>query len=429
MKYKVHEVKLKNGIEGLLVDTPNVKVTRFHLDFRAGKYLCPSAKTEVAHVLEHMIFKANKDFHDEKEFMVEMCKNGAYINAFTSRNDICYIAYCADFEWERILKLLIMAISKPLLLDKHFATEIKVVKEELTGYLNKYGRILDGEMDKISSGADRTLTASIKSLGNIQPKDIRSFYKKTHFTKNMRFVITGDLRSKTTKMKRILENLRLPDGDSRLEKFKSPFHKVEHPIAIEYESVDKFYFSLEVIRKKVLSLDEKVHLLIVREILTGAGLGHLTSRINSQARARGLNYGIRSYAQNVSDAGMFFINGTVEKENASALFDLIALETKKLLGGKLSTSEVEEIKKRIMGSHYSEELTTHSLASHYMNCIMLDELVDYDALINLLPFISKKQIIDTFRQMFAEKHWYFGLLGPETATHKDDLYQKLTSVF
>ncbi len=69
MKYTVHEVELKNGAKGLFIDVPDVKLTRFNLSFRAGWHLCTSAKTETAHMLEHMIFKANKDYRDGKKFL------------------------------------------------------------------------------------------------------------------------------------------------------------------------------------------------------------------------------------------------------------------------------------------------------------------------------------------------------------------------
>jgi hypothetical protein len=53
----------------------------------------------------------------------EFEKNGAYNNASTSSYDISYEAECADFEWDRILGLLLTAITKPLFLKEEFEAE------------------------------------------------------------------------------------------------------------------------------------------------------------------------------------------------------------------------------------------------------------------------------------------------------------------
>ncbi len=366
-----------------------------------------------------------------KNSLIEMCKNGAYINASTNKNDINYIADCADFEWERVLRLLVLAISEPLFLKEHLMTETKVVKDELVRYLDDYNLILNLELDKEHSGVDRTLAASIKSLNNIELADVENFYKKTHFAKNMRFIIAGDLQSKMEKIKQILEEMNLPKSDNeRFERFKSPLHKKEHPIVLEYESIDKFYFSFDTLHKETLSLIERISLLISLKLLTGTyGVDRLTSRINSQARNQGLNYGISSSFNNEPYASMLYVYGEMEKENAGALFDLIGSEIRKILSGGLNSSDIEEIKQKLLGNHYCRELTTQNLMRHYSGYFTKDELIDYDAWIDLLPSINKKQVIETFKQMFAEKHWYLSLLGSETSVYKDILHQKMASIF
>ena len=64
------------------------------------------------------------------DFQAEFEKNGAYCNASTGVYDITYEAECADFEWERIMELLLMAICEPLFLDEEFLAEMGNVREE-----------------------------------------------------------------------------------------------------------------------------------------------------------------------------------------------------------------------------------------------------------------------------------------------------------
>ncbi len=74
MNFKVDEIELKNGAKGLLIDIANTKAMHFNLSFRAGDYLCPKEKEQTAHVLEHMMFKANEVYHDQKYSTTNLAK-------------------------------------------------------------------------------------------------------------------------------------------------------------------------------------------------------------------------------------------------------------------------------------------------------------------------------------------------------------------
>ena len=130
-----------------------------------------------------MMFKANEVYHDQKTLDDELSKNCANWNAFTSLTDIAYLANCADFEWERILKLLILMIEKPRFIKEDLKMEIRVVKEEFTNYLNNYELILYQEISKVMVGIDSTPETAIKSLANIKIIDVKDFYERTHFVK------------------------------------------------------------------------------------------------------------------------------------------------------------------------------------------------------------------------------------------------------
>src|SRR4051812_16171983 len=120
MKHTVTELKTKNGLKGLLIHIPAAQVMTFDLNFRAGEYLVDEKKWEVPHLMEHILLDANKQFPRARDFQAEIEKNGAYSNASTSVYDITYEAECADFEWERILELLLVSITEPLFLREEF---------------------------------------------------------------------------------------------------------------------------------------------------------------------------------------------------------------------------------------------------------------------------------------------------------------------
>ena len=120
MKHTTEEVELSNGAKGLFVHIPDASVMNVYINFRAGEYLVTREKWETPHLMEHVLLGANDEFPRARDFQAEVEKNGAYSNASTDVYDIVYETECADFEWDRVLRLLLVAITQPLFLQEEF---------------------------------------------------------------------------------------------------------------------------------------------------------------------------------------------------------------------------------------------------------------------------------------------------------------------
>src|SRR3954468_22429897 len=142
MKHTVSEVSLKNGSKGLFVHIPSASVLTCDINFRAGEYLVEPEKWEVPHLMEHVLLGANELIPRARDFQSVLEQNGAYSNASTGVYDITYDTECADFEWDRVLGLLLVAISRPLFLDDEFKAEFGNVQEEMSSRANQHFRRL-----------------------------------------------------------------------------------------------------------------------------------------------------------------------------------------------------------------------------------------------------------------------------------------------
>ena len=161
--------------------------------FRAGMRYAKSPEVyEIAHIVEHLAFGANAKYTSEQAFEADFTKNGAYHNAWTSDFSVCYESECADFEWERILNLQQVAITQPKFNDEELQSEKGNVKAELTGYMNDYGRLLWPRLQQIMGEQVPVLSERLKTIANIELKDIREHYRRTHTAHNMRFIIAGN---------------------------------------------------------------------------------------------------------------------------------------------------------------------------------------------------------------------------------------------
>jgi predicted Zn-dependent peptidase len=409
MKHTVEEISLKNGAKGLLVHVPAATVMTTDINFRAGEYLVNPKKWEVPHLMEHVLLGANELIPRARDFQAELEKNGAYSNATTGVYDITYEAECADFEWDRILELMLIAISKPLFLEEEFVAEYGNVQEEMAARSNNHFRRLSLEMRKALGLIAKTDAERLTLMSNVAVEDVRAHYKRTHTTANMRFVIAGNLTPKRREaIMTLFENISLPTSG---ERFGLP---EEHPrglaktIYVPNDTVENIYFYIDTFMKRRMTDPETDALNLVNTMLTET----LYSKILGTARERGLVYGMNSGLSQTSVASNWWFGAQVSDKNAPALMEIIVDELSKVLYGRTNVDEIESTKQYALGRFQRSAQTVGGTASGYAGRYFFDDVIeDYYRIPERIKSINQEQIILISNAMFTEKVWGFGTLG------------------
>lgn len=426
MKHTVREVQLKNGSRGLLIHVPDSKIMYFNFNFRAGDYLSPDNKVELAHMLEHMVLGANQSYRSADKFSAILERNGAYGNASTGSYHIDYEVECADFEWQRILELLMLSMSQPLFLESEFQSEFKVVQEELVQRSNNNRNVLALKVMTESGFTPYTYEAGLESMKNITIDDLKRFYRQTHFAGNVRFIITGNVYSKHKKITSMLERLDLPsDTRQRIQLPQEVARGSAKPIVVNRRDVRNMYFLFNTFCPQVISQPERDSLFVLNSILAG----DFSSMIFGRARKRGLVYGLYTDFYMTTDSSVWSIEGQVSKENALALFELIAWEVKKILTGKLKQSDLQRSKQRILGRHQLALQTIASLAAGYRRYFMDGKIPAYDIYPERIKSVTRQRIVDVFTKLFEDENWCLGLLGSLSKSQQSLLHSKISSIW
>jgi predicted Zn-dependent peptidase len=409
MKHTVNEITLNNGAKGLLVNVPDASVFTLEISFRAGEYLVEDQKWEAPHIMEHVLLGANKEFPKARVFQAEFEKNGAYNNASTSAYSITYEAECADFEWERILNLTLMAVSEPLFLQEEFDAELGNVREELSSRSNNHFRHLSLALRKMYGYAAKTDQERIDLMGNVKLPDIQAHYKRTHTTSNMRFVIAGHITpSRQKQIQAILENMQLPKGRGRFELPKEvPKHSHE-PLYIHNDSVKNVYFYLDTFMNRRMSEAETDALSLANTLLVDT----LYSKILGTAREQGLVYGMSSGFGQARLNSNWWVGAQVMPKNATPLFEIMARELQAVFEGQLKHEDIVAAQQYSLGRFQRSAQTVGGLASGYSGMYFFDEIIeDYHQVPQRIKRISKEAIVDVMRALFADEVWGLGVLG------------------
>ncbi len=409
MKHIVNEIVLKNGSKGLLIHVPDASVMTFDINFRAGEYLVEPDKWEVPHLMEHVLLGANEMIPRARDFQAELERNGAYSNATTGVYDITYEAECADFEWDRVLGLLLVAITKPLFLDDEFAAEFGNVQEEMASRSNNHFRRLSLEMRKQLGLIAKTDSERLELMTNVTVADVREHYVRTHHTANMRFVIAGNLtKGRQELVTNILESIDLPHKGRRFALPHEKPVKLSHPVYVQNDTVENVYFYIDTFMKCRLSDPETDALNLVNTMLTET----LYSKILGTARERGLVYGMNSGLAQTRDASNWWFGAQVSDKNALALIDIIVEELYKVLEGDISKEEIETTKQYALGRFQRSAQTVGGTAAGYTGRYFFDGVIEsYYLVPQRIKDVTKQQIIDIAQAMFADNLWGFGVLG------------------
>ena len=425
MKHTVEEIRLKNGARGLLIDVPDATVMSFQVQFRAGnRYVLNKDIYETAHIMEHMAFGANEKFRSEHNYEQEFTKNGAYHNAYTSDYSMVYEAICADFEWDRILELQRLAITTPRFNADELEAEKGNVRSELTGYLNNHNRVMWPRIQQALGEDILTYNQRLKTIANIELRDIKNHHKRTHTLKNMRFVVAGKLTGRKSAIKEHLEGWQLETG----ERFVIPRDEPRraNPVLVKRKEATNLTFGWSMMIPRELSDEEVTAMNALNHILTGT----MSSRIFGAARKKGLAYGIFSDTSIGFYDSAWDFGGQVNVETAEKLFDIIVRELKKVLAGSISDEDLESVKSYSLGRYQMGAQTVGQVSNFYVGRYFADDFVrDYAAVPDSILAVTPDQLIETARQFFASNTWTLAAVTSEEKELLTKLYDKLDKLF
>lgn len=429
MKYTVTEYETERGSKGLIISVPDAPVVSTNFCFRAGyRYgLDYEHKSQVAHVLEHIAAGMTQKYPSPMEFDAVFAKNGAYSNAMTGPKDLRYVSSCADFEWDRIMDLMMEEICHPYFSQKYFESELGNVRSELTGYLSQPGRMLGPMVAKQMGFIVKTYPEYLASLDNISLDDVRAHWQYTHTAKNMRFVIAGDFedQAKLQQLKDKLNSFDLPAG----ERFNDvPDGNLHSAPAVVVERKDtpgiNFNFFMEVKREYSDADDNAIDAL--NHILNGT----MSSRIYGQAREQGLLYGCNSGCASGRYSAEWYFGGRANNDKLPVVFDLIVRELKRVKDGDISESELDDAKSYAMGKFQMGMQTAGQLANFLSGRYFYDGTIKkYEDTPAQIQAVTVDEMVELANEYFDANIWSMGLWGTTNQAMGDLLHDKLSKLF
>lgn len=426
LRHKVEHVTLANGLEGLIIDTPKTGVVVAEVSFRAGEFMLPKEKWETAHLLEHVLLGANKYYKRARDFQAAIEKNGAYSNASTSVYDVTYEVESADFEWKRVVGLLLDAISTPLFLQEEFDTEKSNVREELISRSNNHFRHLNLGLRQAMGLCSLTDPERLELLDGVTRDDLVDHYEKTHTLPNARFVIAGNFKGHYEEVIELLQDrLKLSSRGNRIPMPDEIPTTPADPLVARKPSVPNVYLYFDMYTNRVFSEEESHALQLISTIMTET----MYSRIFGTAREKGWVYGMGSGSAFLATATGWWLGAQVSKTNSQPLLRLIRDESIALKNGIIDDEDFEAAKKHLLGKTMRSGQTASGLVNQYGKFYMNDTIEDVNKIAQKIRKIKKQDCVKLFQELTTDSSWGLGVLGATSLVPARKLQSYAAEIF
>jgi zinc protease len=191
---------LSNGLEVIVVENHGVPLATVEVNVKNGAFTQSPEYEGLAHMYEHMIFRANSKYRDPGQFLDRMSELGAVFNGTTQEERVnYYLTVPADKTGEAI-SLLSAALREPLFRQDELERERQVVIGEYDRNESSPFFALTQEMDRRLYPGNLSRKNTIGSRQIIlttTPEKMRTIQRKYYVPNNSVLIVAGDVNPAT----------------------------------------------------------------------------------------------------------------------------------------------------------------------------------------------------------------------------------------
>lgn len=187
---------LPNGLEVIVIENHGVPLVTAEVTVRNGAFTQSPEYAGLAHLYEHMFFKANREFPNPDEYIDQMSQLGAVFNASTREEQVNYYLTVSSDSLEAGLKLLVSGFLAPTFRTDELERERLVV-------IGEYDRNESSPFFRMEQEIGKALWGSFWSRKNVigdrdvilstTPSKMRDIQQLYYVPNNSVLILSGDV--------------------------------------------------------------------------------------------------------------------------------------------------------------------------------------------------------------------------------------------
>ncbi len=375
----IETTTLANGIRVITEAMTHVRSISVGFWIGTGSRRESAEENGISHFIEHMLFKGTAT-RTAEDIARSVDSIGGNLDAFTSKELVCYNTKVLDEHLPRAFAVLADIILRPAFRDEDLAKEKGVILEELKMDSDNPDYLVN-ELFSSNFWKDNTLGKPIlgtkETVNNFTSEMLRTYYKKVYAPENLTITAAGNLRHAQL-----------------VQLVREEFDSLPRTEPVSASAIPNTHARITLRNKKEL---EQLHLIMgvpaypvnhekrftayVLNTLLGGGM---SSRLFQNIRERqGLAYSVYSDLGSFSDTGCLSIYAGTSLEAARKVVESVLKEFRSLKNDIVPDEELRRAKDHLKGSlMLSLESTSSRMSNlarqemYFHRFFTMDELVD-----------------------------------------------------
>lgn len=373
-----HElIELPNGIRIVHKQITNTRIAHVGIMLDIGSRDELDSEQGIAHFWEHMAFKGTKK---RKAFHIinRLDSLGGELNAYTTREKICFFASLLDNHLEKAVELLADITFNSTFPENQIDRERSVILEEMAMYRDTPEDAIQDDFDEMvfhNHALGKNILGTPDTVNSFKQADFLQFLKRNMNTEKIILSSVGNYSAK--KLQRLAEKhlKEVPHKNHTPSRnyFKGSrtiIETIKKPITQSHVAIGRTSYGLN---------DEKrIPFYLLVNILGGPGMN---SRLNLSLREKhGLVYGVEANFTPYYETGSFGIYYATDPKNLKKSQRLIKKELDLLMNKPLGHLQLHRAKQQLKGQLAMSEENNNS-----MMLMMAKSLLD----LNTIPDIGE----------------------------------------
>jgi len=397
---------LSNGVRIASIVMPDCHSVSVGIWIKAGARDERENEVGIAHFLEHMAFKGTKT-RDAASIAAEVEDAGGYVNAHTSREETAYYIRILPEDIALAGDILCDILTSSILPEEEIERERGVILQEIGQSLDSPDDLVFENFNAACYG-DHILGQSIlgttESVSSFSRHELNGFMERHYGSAQMLVCAAGNLDHDD--LVQMLEQRLSSVPCTLLHPRKLPEWKGQTKVVQRELEQCHTIFGLQA---PAASSEDRYALMMLANIYGGG----MSSRLFQQVREeRGLCYSIFSFAQMLSDSGIFGVYAGTSDESVDEMLEVSA----KALGALASSvSDVEmarartQLKASLMMRLDSASALTDHLARHLL---MFGTVPETDNIIASIESVSTDDVCSLAQRLISSSIPCLSMVGP-----------------
>ena len=416
----IRRTVLPNGLLVLTESIPHVRSVSMGVWIASGSRDEPLELNGISHFVEHMVFKGTTT-RNAQQFAREVDSIGGNLDAFTSKENICFNIKVLDDNIAPALELLADLVLHPTFTPEDIAREQGVILEEIKMDEDSPDYLVHETFTQKfwkGNGLGRPTLGTVKSVSSFTQPAVFDFYNSRFTPRNMVFSAAGNLDHDrfVAQVAERFEGLAASSG-TPLAKLPAPATFANITLKRK-KSLEQVQLCLGVPAPPIDSSD-RYAIYLLNSMLGGGMSSRLFQTIRED---RGLAYSIYAETSPFRDTGSLSIYAGTSAAKIAEVLRLTLAELRRLKEDTVPEAELkrakDQLKSNIVLGLESSSSRMSNLARQEM---YFKRFFSVDEIVSAVEAVTAADILSLARQLFRPEAialTVLGNLGPFTVSRE-----------